>query len=239
MKESSIDNDLHDSTKTAYIILRDKILNREYKFGMKLNQGKISKDLGLSRTPVIKALHRLVVDGLVDNIHQKGFSVHRMSIQELSNAYVVLEALSGVLVEEIAESITEENIDYCRSIFKTFIKNSAWSNEKKAAYASADMRVHNYLWTLCPNSLAKNIHNTFLVFNRAAQGGLIREPADSINEHLSIIEALNKKDIPRAKEELVDHFRKTKEILRGMVKKLRQLGFDPEKISIDDVSKRM
>lgn len=56
-----------------YLIqLEDAILNGSYKEGDSLNELRLSKSLGVSRTPVREALMQLELEGLVKNIPNKG-----------------------------------------------------------------------------------------------------------------------------------------------------------------------
>ena len=52
--------------------LEDAILNGSYKEGDSLNELRLSKSLGVSRTPVREALMQLELEGLVKNIPNKG-----------------------------------------------------------------------------------------------------------------------------------------------------------------------
>ena len=51
--------------------LEDAILNGSYKEGDSLNELRLSKSLGVSRTPVREALMQLELEGLVKNIPNK------------------------------------------------------------------------------------------------------------------------------------------------------------------------
>ena len=59
--------------------LEDAILNGSYKEGDSLNELRLSKSLGVSRTPVREALMQLELEGLVKNIHNKGAVVAGVS----------------------------------------------------------------------------------------------------------------------------------------------------------------
>ena len=52
--------------------IENAILDGEYKDGDSLNELKLSKELGVSRTPVREALMQLELEGLVRNVPNKG-----------------------------------------------------------------------------------------------------------------------------------------------------------------------
>lgn len=229
-------NGLGDNpTAAAYTILRERILNRQLRAGTKIPQGELAAELGISRTPLVKALHKLESEGLVDSIPQKGFYVHVLSVQELTDAYSVLEALNSVLMAEIFNCITPEHIRHLESIFIPYQDVKTWSEELKGNYALADREFHNFLWSLCRNKLAFNIHQTFQVFNRATRGGLIRDPEESLEEHLRIIAMLRERRLEEAIAAMVGHFTVTRRLLQNIVEKLKRIGSNPEEIPVDQI----
>ena len=223
-----------NQTADIYRLIRSRIFDKQIPMGSKINQGRLAEEFGVSRTPVVKALHKLETEGLVDNIPQKGFSVHRLNIKELADLYAVLEGLNGILFPDIIEVLNTNHIKRCEKIFAPF--NNSWSAQTREKYILADKAFHNFLWNLCQNQLAKHIYSTFEIFNRAAIGGLLREPAETLPEHLSIIAALKAKDVESARDQMVRHFAITRQKLQSVVAELTKLGADPSTISVEELS---
>ena len=63
----------------VYSVLWDRILSRSLHPGEKLSDLHLSDELGVSRTPVREALHRLVQDGVVSYHPNRGFYVASFS----------------------------------------------------------------------------------------------------------------------------------------------------------------
>lgn len=59
----------------AYSILKDMIIERKFLPGQKIHQEKLARDLGISRTPIIRALNCLYYEKLVEAAPRKGFFV--------------------------------------------------------------------------------------------------------------------------------------------------------------------
>lgn len=81
----------------VYGVLWDRILSRDLSPGEKLSDLRLSEELGVSRTPVREALHRLVQDGVVIYSPNRGFFVASFSghdISEIFDLRAVLEALA-------------------------------------------------------------------------------------------------------------------------------------------------
>lgn len=68
----------------AYSVLKRRIITTEYAPGAELNEAQISVDLGLGRTPVHHALHRLAGEALVEIRPRKGVIVRPISLDEIA-----------------------------------------------------------------------------------------------------------------------------------------------------------
>ena len=63
----------------AYEEIKKRIQNGEYAPGTKLNTQEISDSLGISRSPVLAAINRLIALGLVEATPRKGTTVAQLS----------------------------------------------------------------------------------------------------------------------------------------------------------------
>lgn len=221
-------------TSDIYELIRKRIFDKKIPMSSKINQSKLADEFGVSRTPVVKALHKLEAEGLVDNIPQKGFYVHKLNIKEIADLYAILEGLNSILFLGISEVIRSKHLKMCEDIFAPF--DNKWTQKKREKYMKADQTFHNFLWDLCQNNMAKHIYSTFQVFNRAAIGGLLREPEETLPEHLSIIASLKLKDFESAKQKMIEHFAKTRRKLRKIISGLSKLGVQPASISLEEIS---
>lgn len=77
----------------AYEALKSKILAREYLPGMQLKELQISRELGLTRTPVREAIIRLEREGLVRTVYNRGAFITVFSRGEIDDLFEVREAL--------------------------------------------------------------------------------------------------------------------------------------------------
>ncbi len=202
--------------------------------GSKINQSGISRELNVSRTPVVKALHKLETQGLVDNIPGRGFYVHHLSIKELLDLFALREALETIVITDIVDKISIEQIKELKKVFEPFI-NVEWSTAVIENYWKADQIFHNYLIDLCENDFVKKINDNFQILNRTYTGGLIRKPAETLQEHQAIIDALYHRDRENACNAAVEHIRKTKELLQVVVNRLVRLGVNPTSIRVQDL----
>ncbi len=90
--------------------IENAILDGEYKDGDSLNELRLSKELGVSRTPVREALMQLELEGLVRNIPNKGAVVVGVTEQDTHDIYEIRIRIEGLASKLCAEKITEEEL---------------------------------------------------------------------------------------------------------------------------------
>lgn len=220
------------TTATVYRQIRDMIVRRELPMGAKINQAAMAERLGASRTPVITALHKLESEGLVDNIHNSGFYVHRLTIKELADLFAFREALNTIMVNDLIDTMTDERLDELEALFAPF-QGSAEINRQE--YALADIAFHSKMLAWCDNDLAKEANEKLQILNRSWSAGLVRSPQQTIREHLEIIAAFRRRDGETARRLMREHILSTLELLQATLDNLRSLGLDPRTIPLDEV----
>jgi len=92
-----------DLAAYAYTSIRAAIISLEFQPGEALQETTLARRLGASRTPVREALRRLQGEGLVDVAPSKGLIVSQVSVQDVENAYFIIEALEGLSARLAAE----------------------------------------------------------------------------------------------------------------------------------------
>lgn len=121
----------HQTTQESVAArLRHLILSRELRPGERLVQSELAEQLGVSRTPIREALHRLESDGLVKLSPNKGASVADLSISELEDIYSIRIAIEGYGAYLAAQSITNEDLkrleELVRRMRELFEQGDRW-----------------------------------------------------------------------------------------------------------------
>jgi len=83
--------------------LRSAILGGEFAPGERLYEVPLSERLGASRTPIRTALQALAADGLLDYAPRRGYSVRRINLDEVLQAYEIRAALEGLAARRAAQ----------------------------------------------------------------------------------------------------------------------------------------
>lgn len=115
--ESPLSGDL---AAYAYAKIRAAIISLEFQPGEALQETALARRLGASRTPVREALRRLQGEGLIEVAPSKGMIVAQVSVQDVENAYFVIEALEGVSARLAAERRDSAEADLLREVMARF-----------------------------------------------------------------------------------------------------------------------
>ena len=99
-----IDNKLLSLEERVYLELEDEILSGALPKGTALGEVALSERLGVSRTPVRSALHRLNEDGLVESVANRGSVVVGVTGEDIIDIYKIRIRLEG-LASSVALSL--------------------------------------------------------------------------------------------------------------------------------------
>jgi DNA-binding GntR family transcriptional regulator len=95
----------------VYDHLKQRILSGEFAGGMRLNPLEIGTLLGVSRTPVREALHRLDIEGLVTHTPNRGVVVTSLTLEDVRELFKIRAALEGLAASEAARHVSEDDLD--------------------------------------------------------------------------------------------------------------------------------
>ena len=196
----------------VYCQLKSMILDQTLQSGSKIYQKKLAEDLGVSRTPLVNALKKLEQEHLITAIPQKGFYVREFSKEAMVYIFELREVLEGLAARRASLCITDDQIQQLQNLFTGLKKAEACGSVEK--YAKEDRRFHHFLIKISGDDLLSSILETYRVitFSHMAKfrGGLARPPQETLPEHLTIVEAIIKKD-PEMAEQLVRlHFKRSR-----------------------------
>ena len=94
----------------TYDYLKTNILSGHFIPGERLAEEHLAEELGVSRTPVREALHKLEQEGLIEPLESRGFRVPQDSPEEIEDLFDIRTVLEGYTLKIICERITDEQI---------------------------------------------------------------------------------------------------------------------------------
>ncbi|WP_158270034.1 GntR family transcriptional regulator [Litoreibacter ponti] len=190
----------------AYKILHDRIISGDLKPGQKMREVEIAESLGLSRTPVREAFHRLKSDGLLTQEPNKGAVVRQLDYQSVSELYKIREVLEGTAAAMATRQMSTVEL---KALYELLEVQDAAKDD--VAEASRLNKVFHH--TLCQSA-----HNRYLVemidsldLSMALLGrstlGLESRKAEAIAEHRKILDAMSEGDAAKAENAARAHIR--------------------------------
>lgn len=141
----------------------------------------------------------LEAEYLVKSIPRRGVVVRQFSNEEIAEVYDCRIALECTAVRLFTEKATKEQIEQLKALFAPFTKLDEPIAEKP--YQLADSQFHDAIIEWCGNGFLKQLFNTGNLLVWINRIGLIRPPAETLPEHLGIIQAIEERDL--AKVELL------------------------------------
>lgn len=100
-----------ESLEGIIVRIRSRIISGEYPVGFHLRESQLASDLGVSRTPIREALHRLAVEGVVDVYANRGARVAGWSDDELDQIFGLRVLLESYGARLAAGRISESNLE--------------------------------------------------------------------------------------------------------------------------------
>jgi len=199
------------STK-VYDILRKKIFEYRFEPGARINAEQIAKELGVSRTPVWEAIGRLEHEKLVENFPNKGVHIKELTFKEAMDLYSVREVLEGMAAKLATMSIKEPDIKKLESL----LEKQKIAAEKKDVplYSSLDYDFHSVIYGASGNTYLEELLNTIKYNTRPIHVHIQDHLNFLCDDHSKLICAIKNHDIQGAKEAIVLHIRKVREIIR-------------------------
>src|SRR5262245_15145618 len=180
----------------VYHQIKRLILRNEIMPGQKLYHQQLSERLGVSRTPVREALTRLVQEGYVSFLPNRGFTCKEIRMQEAEELYELREALEAFAVEKAVANLTDAAVNGLRE------KMNAYGRDVKNRFTRDrlvfDQDVHLEIARLAGNeTMTKTLSHVFerIVLKRRTDG--LYDPARGLaahQEHLRLLEAMQRRD---------------------------------------------
>lgn len=196
-----------DLSSPVYQRLRAMILDNSLTPGQKLRQEQLARQLGVSRTPLLKALQMLESELLVESVPRRGMYVKQLSLAEMHELYEVREAIECLAIRLCCRNCNPAQIEQLRALWKPF---EGRKRINTPAYQAADDRFHSLLLEYAGNSILKKTYRLSFLQARVIQMGLMRPPSETLQEHLAMVEAIASRDESAAIEVMSLHLQRSK-----------------------------
>lgn len=224
---------VHYRTKKekAYYVIKNDIIKGEIKAGEKLTISLLAKHLGVSDIPVREALQQLASESYVKFVPHIGNVVNSISEKQFSEIFELRILLESYAVQNAIDNITNTHINEIKKLVlnskKILRKDEITDQEMYEEYAKHNRVFHESIYKHCDNQrMYKMIFELWDNSRRYPQlFSTLDSIEKSIDEHLEIVEALEKRDKDMASELMRKHKEKAYYIL---IDKIRDSNLDLE-----------
>jgi DNA-binding GntR family transcriptional regulator len=190
----------------VYDTLRDAISDGRLGVGERIREEEIARNLGVSRTPVREALHRLQQRGLLVFGAGRGLTVASLSQHQVLQLYAMREILEGSAARFAAQHATTPEI----ALLWRLQKELCNADHDSMALVSLNRRLHQAIYEAAHNEYLLQtltvLHDSFALLH----GTTFRVPsrrAESDEEHRQIVDAIERRDPDRAESVAREHIR--------------------------------
>lgn len=217
MKKNILNNTGHGSLgHRIFCILRDKILNEEYKKGQKLNEVALSKELNISRTPIREALKQLELEGLVESIPNKGVYVLGFSPRDIDDMLEIRVVLESLSVQLAIDRISQEELERIKEIYDLLEFYAKKDDQERFTEINIDF--HEAIYRATHSQYFERLLSDINYYIHVTSRHSIRQPhrlMGAAREHKEIYDAIEKKDKELARINVIKHIRKTQSLVRN------------------------
>jgi DNA-binding GntR family transcriptional regulator len=196
----------------VYTILKDMIANQRFGPGMRINVEQIAKEVGASRTPVWEAVHRLIQEGLLENVPNRGVFMASLTPKMAIELYTVREVLEG-LAAKLAIFNTDDKLvkrmNKCLEEQRKVVEKS-----DAIGYSRLDYDFHALVYEASGNKILQEMLQA--VKNKMRPIAMHISPviASLYDDHVKIVEAFELKDQEKAEAAFRNHNLKMIEQIR-------------------------
>lgn len=205
---------------SAYEILREKVVSKEFAPGERLDLVSIEQQLGISRTPIKEALARLQQEGLVTIVPRSGTYVTAPTSGEILESFEVRAILETHAIRLAAARVTQADLEALDEIVRNLGRLAAVEDRESIypRYLDLDHDLHQRIVNLSGNSRLQQAHkreNLHAQMARIRYRSAERELEIAQTEHERIMAALWARDGEAAAEEMDAHLKRAARSLLG------------------------
>lgn len=195
----------------VYEELRELIIEGKLKENEQILVEDLADKYSVSRTPVREALQLLETQKLVTMKKGKGTVVTKMDIENLTQLYWPMMTLQELAVKMACETVRPDQIQYLWELNQAF-NEQAKKRQNTKAILDLDYKFHNAIIEISGNEYVMDFcevlwgHIQRLEYSFFSKSGTLDV---SYDEHITLIQAMQRKDSFSATMRMRDHWNRT------------------------------
>lgn len=219
----------------AYERIKSGILAGEYKPGDQVKEDEVARSMGVSRTPVSKAIQRLAQEGFVITRPNRRSYVVEVTLEKLEQVFDVLSFLEGKCAQLAATRISDEMLNQLRELNDEMAQVDRNTTDDKDRFLSLNRAFHYVIYEAADNEkitqlTAQLIEYTRFLFYKHGEISL-NQAREAIDQHQEIIDAMAQRDADLAKLTAVMHTESVRRSVRALWDQLESNHHQPVKFA--------
>ncbi|MBN8510211.1 MAG: GntR family transcriptional regulator [Burkholderiales bacterium] len=222
-------------TVKAELRLRELVIGGELQPGQRIAELALVERIGVSRTPIRAALHRLAEEGLLDALPGGGFVVRQFSEADIHDAIELRGTLEGLAARLAAERgaspLLLSQARECVAAIDEVLAPATLDEAALADYAAQNARLHELLAAMAGSSLVQRQLERATALPFAGPNAFVLATAARSREsllvaqaqHRAAVEAIAAREGARAEALMREHARIAQDNLREALKSPRTL----------------
>ena len=204
IKHSSLDDKIYQN-------IRELIMTRRIPPGGRIPIDRLTREMGVSRTPIVNALKRLGQEQVIEWVPRRGVFVTKFTTRDLARLFEVREMLEGLAAARAAQRISPAEVEDLRALFRGL--DLTPHGPALQRYIDTDRSFHWRLVELADNRHLAHAMQSVNLMVFTYQMGLARPPAETVQEHWAILDALKRRDAEASETAMRLHLRRSRECL--------------------------
>ena len=218
----------------AYEQIRDLIVALKLSPGAPLSESELTLRLGVSRTPIRQAIHRLEQEGFV--VANRHGSISRLcvaplTIEDMKELHAIFSALEGLAARSVAQLPDQPRLALAARLqrFNDDLR-AAWQARPGRMRDAQDLHVefHRALDEAVTgrrlSSELRALQPQVERYERVYTAALVTDFADALQEHDDMIEAIRRGDADAAESSTIANWRRGSERYARIVQDMGERG---------------
>lgn len=190
----------------AYDIIKRQVIRQRTDEHVFMSENSLSEQLGISRTPIRKALIKLEEEGFITILPHQGITLKPLSYEEARSLFELRDLVEDYLIEHSIQFITPEDISYLRT--QVTRQEKVLEKGDYDSYFDLDDAFHLFCYRYANNDqmrkIVKNCKDRFYRY-RYLHISKPGQPLLCIQQHKEFLSLLEEGKTEEAKDTLRKH----------------------------------
>jgi len=214
-----------DSINDAYDAVKQLIFRRVLNPGQKLLYKDLCESVGLSKTPILNALNRLVYEGFVIHEMNKGYRITPIDEKTISHLYEIRLELECLNVRNAVKTFTKSKMERLKKKHEELSAHRPEFTDSKKLFF--DMEFHLEIARMGENKYSENYLKTIIEqihFLYRLERGVDKRKDEIDHEHRSMVEKIAAQDSVAAEQCMRKHIQELHKLMLDYLEELDQKG---------------